>query len=115
MKPNFIEKKAVSIFNGRKTLRALPDLPEDEKSVLPEYRRHWHQIRTRFDRQNRLYRLTSLQPQGIIQHLDEIFTEQSTVFKLNVSLGFILCNNETGQLQFYYASRNNDQVFKEPF
>ena len=37
------------------------------------------------------------------------------MFKLNVSFGFILRNNETGQLQYYYASRNNDQVFEEPF
>ena len=37
------------------------------------------------------------------------------MFKLNVSFGFILRNNETGALQYYYASRNNDQVFEEPF
>ena len=30
-------------------------------------------------------------------------------------LGFILRNNETGALQYYYASRNNEQVFEEPF
>ena len=61
------------------------------------------------------YRLSSLQPRDIIQHLDEIFADQSNVFKLNVSFGFILRNNETGDLQFYYASRNNEQVFEEPF
>ena len=61
------------------------------------------------------YRLSSLRPQEIIQHLDEIFVDQSTVFKLNVSFGFILRNNETGDLQYYYASRNNEQVFQEPF
>ena len=38
-----------------------------------------------------------------------------TVFKLNVSFGFILRNNETGEVQYYYASRNNEQVFEEPF
>ena len=37
------------------------------------------------------------------------------MFKLNVSFGFILRNNETGQRQYYYAFRNNDQVFEEPF
>ena len=30
-------------------------------------------------------------------------------------LGFILRNNETGALQYYYASRNNEQVFEESF
>ena len=55
--------------------RALNDLPEEQQSVMPEFRRHWHQIRTRFNRRNRLldwynYRLSSLQPQEIIQHLE---------------------------------------------
>ena len=120
IKRKLIDKKAASSTNWQEDPRALTDLPEDEQSALPEYRRHWYQIRTRFNRQNRLldwcnYRLTSLQPQEIIQHPDEIFTDQSTVFQLNVSFGFILRNNETGQLQYYYASRNNDQVFEEPF
>ena len=61
------------------------------------------------------YRLSSLQPREIIQPLDEIFADQSSVFKLNVSFGFILRNNETGDLEYYYASRNNEQVFEEPF
>ena len=32
-----------------------------------------------------------------------------------MSFGFILRNNETGELQYYYASRNNHQAFEEPF
>ena len=44
-----------------------------------------------------------------------IFTDQSTVFKLNVSFGFILGNNETGALQYCYASKNKEQVLEEPF
>lgn len=60
MKWNVIEKKqktktkTVSISNCQEDPRALTDLPEDQKSAVPEYRRHWHQIRTRFKRQNRL-------------------------------------------------------------
>ena len=92
----------------------------DQQSPVPEYRRHWHQIRTRFSRQNRLldwynYRLSSLQPQELINPLDQIFADQSTVFKLNVSFGFILRNNETGDLQYHYASRNNNHLFESPF
>ena len=37
------------------------------------------------------------------------------VYKLNVSFGFILRNNETGELQYYYASRNNNHLFESPF
>ena len=36
------------------------------------------------------------------------------MFKLNVSFGFILRNNETGELQYYYASRNS-HLFETPF
>ena len=120
MKPNPIEKKATSSSSWQEDPRTLTDLPEVQQSSVLEYRRHGHQIRTPFNRQNRLldwynYRLSSPQPQEVIRHLDEIFTDQSTVFELNVSFGFILRNNETGALQYYYASRNNDQVFEEPF
>ena len=112
------ERKATS--NWQEDPRTMSDLPQEQQHSLPEYRRHWHQIRTRFSRHNRLsdwynFFLTSLQPQEISNHLDDIFTDQSTVFKINVSFGFILRNNETGELQYYYASRNNEQVFEEPF
>ena len=40
--------------------------------------------------------------------------DQTTVFKLNASFGFILRNNETNALQYYYASRNN-HLFDTPF
>ena len=95
-------------------------LPEAKQNPIPEYGRHWHLIRTRFNRQNCLldwynYHLSSPQPQDIIQHLDEIFVDQSSIFKLNVSFGFILRNNKTGDLQYYYASRNNEQDFQELF
>ena len=75
--------------------RAIDDLSKDQESIVPEYWHHWHQICTQFNQQNHLldwynYRLSSLHPQEIIQHLDEIFAEQSTIFKLNVCFGFIL-------------------------
>ena len=87
---------------------------------MAEYHHHWYQIRTRFNHQNRLldwynYRLYTLQPQEFVDHLENTFADQTTVFKLNVSFGFILRNNKTGDLQYYYASRNNEQVFKGPF
>lgn len=48
-----------------------------------------------------------LQPQELIHHLDQIFTDQSTVFKLNVYFDFPLRNKETGELQYHHAFRNN--------
>ena len=109
------ERKATS--NWQEEPRTMSDLPQEQQNPLPECHRHWHQIRTRFSPHNRLsdwynFRLTSLQTQETSNHLDEIFTDQSTVFKLNVFFGFILRNNETGELQYYYASRNIEEPFQ---
>ena len=119
-KPNPIEEQPTPSSSWQEDPRTLNDLPEVQERSIPEYRRHWQQIRTRLNRQNRLldwynFRLTSLQPHEISNHLDEIFTDQATVFKLNEAFGFILRNNETGELQYYYTSRNNEQVFESPF
>lgn len=80
---------------------------------------HFNSIHTHFRRQNRLldwynYRLSSLQPEEVIQHLDQIFPDQSNMFKLNMSFGFILRNNKTGEHQYHYASRNNHHLFDSP-
>ena len=93
MKPNPIEKKATSSSSWQEDPRTVTDLPEVQQSSVLEYRRHWHQIRTRFNRQNRLldwynYRLSSPQPQEVIQHLDEIFTDQSTVNLMSPLVSF---------------------------
>ena len=66
----------------------MTDLHEAQQNLITEYRRRWHQIRTRFSRRNRLldwynYRLSSLQPQEVIQHLDEIFTDQFTALPIS--------------------------------
>ena len=84
-------------YNWNEDPRAIVDLLGDQQSPVPEYRRSWHQIRTRFSRQNRLlywynFRLSSLQTDDVLQHLNQIFNDQFTVF------GFILRNNETGEL-----------------
>ena len=61
------------------------------------------------------YRLDNLNPQELLQHLNQVFADQSTVFKLNISFGFILRNNETGESQYHHSSRNNNQAFDAPF
>ena len=116
-KPTPIEKKqSTPSSSWQQEPRSITNLLEAQRSLVLEYRNHWRQIRTRFSRKNRILDWYNFhQPQELITHLNNIFTDQSTVFKLNVSFGFILRNNETGALQYYYASRNNEQVFEEPF
>ena len=66
--------------------RSITNLLEAQRSLVPEYRNHWHQIRTHFSCKNRILDWYNFrQPQELITHLNNIFTDQSTVFKLNVS------------------------------
>ena len=47
--------------------------------------------------------------------LRRIFADQTTVFKVNLSFGFILRNTETGALQYHHPSANNNLVLEQPF
>ena len=84
------------------------------------YRQHWPQIRTRFSRQNRLqdwynFRLSTISPTSLREQLSRIFADQTTVFKVNLSFGFILRNTETGDLQYHHPFANNNLVLEQPF
>ena len=48
-------------------------------------------------------------------HLNAILRDQQTAFKLNLSFGFILRNQETGDLRYYHASANNHLALPAPF
>ncbi|KAL9961202.1 hypothetical protein ACROYT_G030103 [Oculina patagonica] len=120
MKQPTMKSKTPVSTNWPEDPKSFADLPEDQQRPLLEYKRHWHQIRTHYSRPNHLldwynYRLSSLNSSELITHLDEIFEDQSNVFKLNIAFGFILRNNETNELQYYYASRNNNLLFESPF
>ncbi|KAJ8021642.1 Zinc finger protein MSN2 [Holothuria leucospilota] len=83
------------------------------------YKKHWNIIRTKFRRQNKLrdvynFRLNQASPDVLIRQTELIFSDQRSVFKLNIGLGFFLRNVETCELRYYYAS-NNSKLFSEPF
>ncbi|KAJ7358924.1 hypothetical protein OS493_020765 [Desmophyllum pertusum] len=50
LKTTPIETKATVSSSWHEDPRAMTDLPEDQQSPVPEYRRHWLQIQTRFNR-----------------------------------------------------------------
>ena len=50
-----------------------------------------------------------------MQDVERIFEDQTTVFKLHLSFGFILFNNDTEQMQYHHSSANNNRVFETPF
>ena len=88
-------------------------VPASEENITQTYRQHWPQIRTGFSRQNRLqdwynFRLSTTSPTALREQLNRIFADQSTVFKVNFSFGFIFRNTETGALQYHHPSANNN-------
>ena len=92
--------------------------PVDLPSTL--HRDHWRTIRTRQSRGNRVqdwynFRLNSLNMGELVSDVERIFQDQTTVFKLNLSFGFVLFNNETEQMQYHHSSANNNRVFETPF
>ncbi|CAB3996383.1 Zinc finger and SCAN domain-containing 22 [Paramuricea clavata] len=84
------------------------------------HRDSWRAIRTRQSRGNRIqdwynYRLSSVHMGQLVNSIQHIFEDQTTAFKLNLSFGFVLFNNETKQMQHHHPSANNSRVFDSPF
>ncbi|CAB4018814.1 Zinc finger and SCAN domain-containing 22 [Paramuricea clavata] len=99
-----------------------PQDPLLPPSNLPSqlHRDDWRAIRTRQSRGNRVqdwynYRLSSANMGQLVNDIDRIFEDQTPVFKLNLSFGFVLFNNETQQMQYHHPSANNNRVFDYPF
>ena len=91
-----------------------------EADIAQMYRQHWPQIWTRFSRQNRLqdwynFRLSTISPTALREQLNRIFADQPTLFKINLSFGFILRNTETAAPQYHHPSANNNLVLEQPF
>jgi hypothetical protein len=51
----------------------------------------------------------------LVNSIQHIFEDQLTVFKLNLSFGFVLFNNETQQMQYHPPLANNSRVLDFPF
>ena len=51
----------------------------------------------------------------LVDDIERIFDDQSTVFKLNLFFGFILFHNDTEEMQYHHSSANNNRVFDTPF
>ena len=58
-------------------------------------------VQTRYNR-----RLASLDTRDLHEPLRELFEEQTTAFKVNLSFGFILKNKTTGRFRYYHSSNN---------
>ena len=82
------------------------ELTEDNHRQI--YKDNWNQIRTKHSRNNKIqdrynFRLDNLTHNQLAVYLNKIFQEQKLIFKLNLSFGFILRNNETGDYRYYHS------------
>ena len=90
-----------------------PQDPINPPNELPSqlHRQHWRAIRTRQSRGSRVqdwynFRLSSMDMNEFSTYVDHIFENQTTVFKLNLSFGFVSFNNDTEQMQYHHSSAN---------
>ena len=79
-------------------------------SLVNFYRSQWSSIRShhRSWRTQNTYniRLTDLNTTTLHPSLWNIFRNQSSAFKINLSFGFILRNNISGELRYFHSSKN---------
>ena len=102
----------------------LRDIPEDLLEELQEnealqilYKEHWKKIKDSTKhgkiRDTYNFRLVSLDSDYLSQLVHDTFEKQQNAFKVNAAFGFILRNNETGELRYHYAS-SNTRVLNAP-
>ena len=117
----------------RQRTEKLPDETSTDDSGLPKdlfdqlrenealcniYRKHWKKIKDSVKkgklRDTYNFRLIALDLEYLSQLVDDTFGKQKNAFKVNAAFGFILRNNETGELRYHYAS-SNTRIFNAPF
>ena len=98
--------------------------PSIEPNILPEdpetrilYLRHWNTIQTQENSRNRVqdrynFTLNDVMSSTFPENERNIFTQQTWAFRINVLLGFILRNVETGELRYYHHSQNIARFFR---
>ena len=128
-----VNSTAETMAQKRSKLLSGSDFGEDARSmpndIYPEemtsdehrqvYQDHWAQIRTKHSRKNKIqdrynFRLDNLTPNQLAIYLQKFCQEQKLIFKLNLSFGFILRNNETGEYRYYHSSVNNHRFLDTP-
>ena len=87
-----------------------PSNDELSSDLQDAIRENWASVRTYVARgpvQTRFnHRLSSLDTRELQEPLHQLFEEQTTAFKVNVSFGFILKQKATSRLRYYHSSNN---------
>ena len=79
------------------------DLQDDVRDNWGSIRTYVAQgpVQTRYN-----HRLTTMDTRELQEPLRQLFEEQTTAFKVNLSFGFILKQKVTGRLRYYHSSNN---------
>ena len=62
-----------------------------------------------------VYNLRIIGADDTDQRLYDIFSAQSTAFKINASVGLSLRNTKTNELRYFHGSVNNHRLFRSPY
>ena len=92
----------------------LPSAEDNLSDDLREvYQHHWSSICTHHHTQDVYnYWLQDVNVNQLAGQLQQMFRQQRTRFKVNVSFGFILRNIETGELRYYHSSHNQGRLLE---
>ena len=91
----------------------LRDRPEPERDLL---KRHWASVRN-YKRNCRVQSVFNIRlvSDEIRPQLNDIFNQQTTAFKINASLGYVLRNKTDDELRYFHSCQNNSRLFPDPF
>ena len=90
-------------------------LPEDPETIIL-YIRHRNIIQTQENSGNRVqdrynFTLSDITSSTFPENVRNIFTQQTSDSRINVSFNFILRKVETSELRYYHQSQNNARFF----
>ena len=88
-------------------------------SIRDIFEQHWLSIRTHHHTGQRVqdvynFRIEDLNMNNMVNQMQQLFRNQHSRFKVNVSFGFILCHTENGELCYYHSSQNMGSLLDVP-
>ena len=105
-------------FDEQMMFPPMPDMDDHTKKLKQIVEEKWQHIRShshlgQFEDRH-VIRLESTNLRDIYGQLRQIFENQTTKFRINVSFGFVLRHKETGELRYWYPSHGVDRLLPQP-
>ena len=116
-------KRQHEVQNRRRDATPVTQIELPPYVIDPDYEDIYVTFKKHIESYERNYKLSAVinfqlhdfSNQRIAEAFDSIFRNQSSCFKVSISFSFILFNIETGELAFYWASRNNQRLFDDTY